>query len=148
MKKIYLDMNIYNRPYDDQTQPRIKMETIAVFAILHKIRMQELSLAWAFMIDYENSLNPDETIRLEVDNLGELASEYVLATEIVRNRAKTYEPKGIKPRDALHLACAVTSGVGYFLTCDDRLLKKQRKLSVTLKILNPIDFIRLEAGGI
>ena len=31
MKKIYLDMNIYNRPYDDQTQPRIKMETIVFF---------------------------------------------------------------------------------------------------------------------
>lgn len=114
-----------------------------MFAILHKIRRRELFLVWSFMVDYENSLNPDETVRIEVDNLGELASEYVLATEIVRNRAKTYEPKGIKPRDALHLACAATSGAGYFLTCDDRLLKKQRKLYVALKILNPIDFIRL-----
>jgi predicted nucleic acid-binding protein len=142
MKKIYLDMNIYNRPYDDQTQPRIKMETIAVFAILHRIRAREISLVWSFMLDYENSLNPDETIRIENDHLGELASEYVLATEIVRSQAKTYEPKGIKPRDALHLACAVISGAEYFLTCDDRLLKKQRKLHVALKILNPIDFIR------
>jgi predicted nucleic acid-binding protein len=71
-----------------------------------------------------------------------LLNRHIEATEIVRNRAKTYEPKGIKPRDALHLACAVTGSAEYFLTCDDRLLKKQRKLNVTLKILNPIDFIR------
>ena len=88
MKKIYLDMNIYNRPYDDQNQPRIKMETIAVFAILHKIRMREFFLVWSFMVDYENSLNPDKTVRIEVDNLGELASEYVLATEIIRKSGK------------------------------------------------------------
>ena len=129
MKKIYLDMNIYNRPYDDQNQPRIKMETIAVFAILHKIRMREFFLVWSFMVDYENSLNPDKTVRIEVDNLGELASEYVLATEIIRNRAKTYEPKGIKPRDALHLTCAVTSGAGYFLTCDDSVVEKTTETS-------------------
>jgi hypothetical protein len=39
MKKIYLDMNIYNRPYDDQTQVRIKLETIAIFEILNAMKL-------------------------------------------------------------------------------------------------------------
>lgn len=142
MKHVYLDMNIYNRPHDDQTQPRIKMETIAVFAILGQIRTHELSLIWSFMVDYENSLNPDEAIRIEIDQLGELASSYVLATETVRKQSQIYDPKGIKPRDALHVAAAVVGGADYFLTCDDRLLRKQRKLHIALKMINPIDFIR------
>lgn len=41
MRKVYLDMNVYNRPFDDQTQVRIRLETIAVFAILYMIRVQE-----------------------------------------------------------------------------------------------------------
>ena len=51
MKHLYLDMNIYNRPHDDQMQPRIKMETVAVFAILSQIRAGEFSLIWSFMMD-------------------------------------------------------------------------------------------------
>lgn len=55
--KVYLDMNVYNRPFDDQTQVRIRLETIAVFAIFYMIRVQDLSLVWSFILDYENSLN-------------------------------------------------------------------------------------------
>ncbi len=29
--RIYLDINIYNRPFDDQSQVRIRLETIAIF---------------------------------------------------------------------------------------------------------------------
>jgi len=31
--------------------------------------------------------------------------------------------EGIKPRDALHIACAITGGCGYFITTDKPLLK-------------------------
>ena len=148
MKHIYLDMNIYNRPHDDQMQTRIKMETVAVFAILSNIRSGELSLIWSFIVDYENSLNPDEAIRFEIEQLSELASMYVLSTDLVRQQAKSYEAKGIKPRDALHVAAADVGGADYFLTCDDRLLKKRYTLHLTLKMMNPIDFIREEGGRI
>ena len=32
--KIYLDTNVYNRPFDDQAQPRIWMEAMAFSMIL------------------------------------------------------------------------------------------------------------------
>ena len=59
MKKIYLDMNIYNRPYDDQSQVRIKLETIAIFEILHAMKAGYAHVVWSFILDYENSLNPN-----------------------------------------------------------------------------------------
>jgi predicted nucleic acid-binding protein len=140
MKKIYLDMNIYNRPFDDQSQVRIRMESLAIFAILHRIKMRQLRLVWSFILDYENSLNPYEDIRIEIEKLACLASESVIATETIRTMAKEYERKGIKPRDALHLACAIISGATYFITCDDRIVKKQQDLGVSIQLVNPIYF--------
>lgn len=62
MKKIYLDMNIYNRPFDDQAQVKIKLETIAVFAIFVMVKARKMNLAWSFILDYENSMNPSKDI--------------------------------------------------------------------------------------
>lgn len=49
--------------------------------------------------------------------------------------------EGVKPKDALHIACAVEIGCGYFLTTDDLILKKMIKKNDIL-ILNPTDFIK------
>jgi len=141
MKTIYLDMNIYNRPFDDQSQIRIRMESLAVNVIFQKVGAKELKLVWSFILDYENSLNPYEHIRIEIEKLSLLASEIIMLNEVIENRAKIYESKGIKPRDALHLACSVESGAEYFITCDDRIIKKQGELSLDIIIINPIEFI-------
>lgn len=58
--------------------------------------------------------------------------------------AKDLELTGIKPRDAMHLACAVKGKADYFLTCDDKLIKKARFIKEDIVIINPIDFIRSE----
>ena len=36
-KKIYLDVCCLNRPFDDQSQPRIRLEAQAVLAILDRV---------------------------------------------------------------------------------------------------------------
>jgi len=46
---------------------------------------------------------------------------------------------GIKPKDALHIACAIKSGCEYFITTDNRLTNKTIP---NIKIINPIDFVR------
>ncbi|MGF1519096.1 MAG: PIN domain-containing protein, partial [Nodosilinea sp.] len=35
--KIYLDTSIYNRPFDDQRQPKVFLETQAVILILQMV---------------------------------------------------------------------------------------------------------------
>lgn len=100
MSRIYFDMNIYNRPFDDQSQVRIRLETIAIFSILQKIKNKELTLLWSFMIDYENSLNPYEDVRQEIEMAASLAGESVTPDESVLTAAKEFESKGIKPRDS------------------------------------------------
>jgi hypothetical protein len=66
IRKIYLDMNIYNRPYDDQAQIRIKLETIAIFEILYAMKSRDVHVLWSFVLEYETSLNPYDDIRIEI----------------------------------------------------------------------------------
>lgn len=141
MSKIYLDMNIYNRPFDDQTQVRIRLETIAIFSILQRIKNGDFKLIWSFMIDYENSLNPYDDVRLEIEMASSLADESVTPDESVLTAAKEFESKGIKPRDSMHLACALKGKAEYFLTCDDKLIKKAVAVGVNLKLMNPARFV-------
>ncbi len=140
MKKVYLDVNIYNRPFDDQSQVRIRLETISIFSIMQRIKKRELLLVWSFIIDYENSLNPYDDVRQEVDFLSSIASKSILPSDTIVTQAMKFESMGIKPRDALHVACALEAGADYFLTCDDKLINKASSIR-GLKILNPIRFI-------
>lgn len=140
MKKVYLDVNIYNRPFDDQSQVRIRLETISIFSIMQRIKRGDLSLIWSFIIDYENSLNPYDDVRREVGLLSSLASKTILPGDTIVTQAMKFESKGMKPRDALHVACALEAGADYFLTCDDKLINKASSIR-GLKILNPIRFI-------
>jgi predicted nucleic acid-binding protein len=144
MKRLYLDMNIYNRPFDDQSQVRIRLETIAIYAILKMIKEDKFSLLWSFMLEFENSLNPYEDIRMEIEMASSLASEKIKMGEDILTAAKNLESKRIKPRDAIHLACAIKGKADYFLTCDDKLIKKVKPMQGEIVILSPIDFIRLE----
>jgi predicted nucleic acid-binding protein len=141
MSKIYLDMNIYNRPFDDQSRVRIRLETIAIFSILQRIKNKELKLLWSFMIDYENSLNPYDDVRREIEMVASIAFENILPDETILNAAKEFESRGIKPRDSMHLACALKGGAEYFLTCDDKLIKKAVAVGINLKLMNPARFI-------
>jgi predicted nucleic acid-binding protein len=61
--------------------------------------------------------------------------------EDIQNRAKQLENEGIKPMDALHIACAELMSCDYFLTSDDRLLKRYK--GHLLQIKNPVEFILL-----
>ena len=50
---IYLDTCCLNRPYDDQSQPRIQLEAGAVLAILQRITSGEVQLANSSVLQFE-----------------------------------------------------------------------------------------------
>lgn len=139
-KTLYLDVNIYNRPFDDQSQVRIKLETIAIFSIFKGIKEGSLKLVWSFMIDYENYLNPHDDVKEEVQLASSMAKNYITADEQILRTARIFEDKGIKARDAIHLSCATYENIDYFITCDDRLIKKASTLNLKFDIINPVDF--------
>jgi predicted nucleic acid-binding protein len=74
----------------------------------------------------------------------EQAQAYQRVDVTIRERAEILEKHGLKAIDSLHIACAEAIGVEYFLTCDDRLLKNQKHLSVPA--MNPLDFVQKVMG--
>ena len=53
--KVYLDNCCYNRPYDDQTQIRIHLETEAKLYIQEMIKLGKADLVTSYILEYENS---------------------------------------------------------------------------------------------
>ena len=60
--------------------------------------------------------------------------------EIV-DKAKHITTKGVRKLDALHIACAIFSQCKYFLTTDDKVLKKGHLIE-EIKIVDPFLFIK------
>lgn len=58
MTRVYLDTSTYNRPFDDQTQPKIFLETQAVIIILQMVEVKAVELISSSVLEYENSRNP------------------------------------------------------------------------------------------
>ena len=55
-------------------------------------------------------------------------------------RASEFTRYGVKSKDALHIACAIEGKAEYFLTTDDKLLKKLAETK-ELVVINPVNFI-------
>lgn len=142
--KVYLDTSVYNRPFDDQTQPRIWLETLAFAVILQMVEAGSLDLVTSSVLEYENSRNPFRLRRNWVARCSRLASVHQEVDEDIKGRAEELEQQGLKAVDALHVACAEAAGSEYFLTCDDRL--GRRYPGEKLRVLNPVDFV-VRVGG-
>lgn len=56
--KIYLDNCCFNRPFDDQSQLRIRLESEAKLKIQEEIQKGLIELIWSYILDYENNKNP------------------------------------------------------------------------------------------
>lgn len=137
--RLYLDNCCFNRPFDDQTQLRISLESQAKLAVQSMILAGKHTLVWSYILEYENSNNPFEIRRDSVIQWKDIAEVHIIENEDIITTAEQVCKKGIKTKDALHIACAIASEADYFLTTDMGILKKDIN---GIKIVNPIDFIR------
>ncbi|NES66874.1 MAG: type II toxin-antitoxin system VapC family toxin [Okeania sp. SIO2D1] len=140
MIRVYLDTSVYNRPFDDQTQKKIALETEAVLLILEMINNRKIELVNSEPIEYENLFNSDITRQEKITKFLTLATIYQKMEQSEEKRAKQLQNQGIKLLDSYHVACAEASQSDYFITCDRRLINRCQTLS-TIKTVNPIDFI-------
>lgn len=138
--KIYLDNCCLNRPFDNQEQIRIQIETKAKLHIQELILNNELILVWSYILDFENEQNPYKERKKVVNQWKEIAKTFITESKSVLEKANQLLEKGIRSKDALHIACAINGECDFFLTTDDLIIKKMRNLD-EIKILNPTEFI-------
>ena len=122
--KLYLDLCVYNRPFDNQSQPRIMMETLGFVIIMALVSSGGIETINSFDLEYENEQNPKLDNKMIITDMLQAASRFVGYSEGIHKRAEILEGLGIMGMDALHVACAEYADADLLVTCDDIFLKK------------------------
>ena len=139
---VYADYNCMQRSCDDQRQARIRHETETCHQVFADAEIGVVDLVWSFMHDDENRACPFPDRRLEVLQIAAICRIQIGPAEYIRKMAIDFQRKSaLSAKDAVHLACAMASQAEWFLTCDDDLIRKGRRLKLDIKIANPTEYI-------
>ena len=139
--KLYLDVCCWNRPFDDQSQNRVRLEAEAVLSILALAQADEVEIISSDIIGDELSEMPDRERREKVELLLALATARTALTPAIEERAVELQKQSISSFDALHLASAESARSDYFLTTDDDLLRKAKRAGLKVKVENPAKWL-------
>jgi hypothetical protein len=140
--RTYLDLCCLKRPFDDQSQPRVHVESEAVLALLGA-PAEQAEFVRAPAHDLENEQNP-------LPRRAERVRQWLAAlplTDLVdaslAQRTAELIALGFKGFDALHLASAEGAAAAVFVTCDDRLLSVARRHAALLRVrvVTPVDLL-------
>jgi predicted nucleic acid-binding protein len=137
---IYLDVCCLNRPFDDLTQERVRLESEAVLLILGRCQRGEWQLVGSEAIALEINQTPDLERRSQLRALAALSTLQITVDESVELRARWFVQQGLGTFDALHLACAEASRATVLLTTDDRLMRwaKRQPNMLQVGVSNPV----------
>jgi predicted nucleic acid-binding protein len=139
--RIYLDNCCFNRPYDDQNQMKVYFETEAKLYIQEQIKLGKFQLVWSYILDFENYQNQDMNKRELISDWINFSVEDIEENEDIIKSSNELKKIGFDFYDSLHLACAIYAKCEYFMTTDNKILKKRDQIN-SIKVINPIDFIR------
>ncbi len=93
--KIYLDNCYFNRPFDDQSFMRVKLEAEAKLFIQEKIIIGKLQLVWSHILEYENMQNPFVERRNAIIEWKKIATEKIFGGSLMITDTEIKQ-KGIK----------------------------------------------------
>ncbi len=144
--KVYFDVCCLNRPFDDQNQDRIRLESEAVLSVLKHVDEGKWKLVSSDTVIYEINKTTDEERRDRLLSINNAAQIYVTVDEKILNRGSIIQEMGFTTYDAMHIACAEAAQADIFLSTDKKLtkraLKNTNKLLITVK--NPLIWIQEE----
>ncbi len=142
--RLYLDVCCLNRPFDDQTQDRIHLETEAILSILKHVEIGDWTLVSSSVVLYEVNNIPNSDKKHRILKLCDKASEIVKLDKQIYSFSKEFMKLGFKSYDALHLSCARKAGVNIFISTDDKLVKKAYKNQdiLNIKVDNPLHWLQ------
>lgn len=141
--KLYLDACCFNRPFDDQRQNRIRLESEAIILIMDRLHNKEWEWIGSDVLLAELENTPDIDKRRYLMELAEWVHLHVDLTEHVIARATQLEHLGLKSFDAMHVACAESAHADVFLTTDDKLLRTalRERDNLYVTTANPLSWL-------
>jgi len=146
---VYLDTNVFGRPFDDRSQVRVDIEAQASLAILSMIEQKKCNCLSSDILELEVARSPLPK-RIRMRSLIMLCSGHISESREVKNLAvKIFERCQVDARDALHIASACVGKAIYFITCDDEITRKAKTIeedlsgfAYNLQIMNALNFIK------
>ena len=129
---------------------RVAVETLEFVYLLEEVNRRKITLVSSFMLEEENQRNPFSHRKVRIEDLLELSSDYVSYSKEVEKRAKEIEQLGIMGMDAFHIACAETAKSDFFVTCDDLLVRRDKKHAkkLAVRIIGLMEFVAKEVLGL
>lgn len=138
---IYLDNCCLNRPFDDQSSPRIHLEAEAVKTVINLIESGEWQLVTSPVLQLEINKTSNEKKRRSLHGINNLAVDRIEIGSDVKNRAKQFEVLGIQAFDAAHLACA-ENNADVLLTVDVKFIKRANAIEgLGITVMNPLQWL-------
>lgn len=140
-RSVYLDVCALNRPFDDQSQMRIRLETDAILLVLSLVRDGRIRLLTSRVHQVEIAANPDTTRRQHVL---QLLQEFGVKIQTdshssVRQRAEELADLGMGVVDAAHVAYAEAARCD-LVSVDDRLLRQCLRIPVSIWCGTPMAY--------
>ena len=139
--RIYIDNCCYNRPYDDQSQLMVSIETQCKLWIQKMIREGSYELVSSYMLRYECINSPFIDRKRAIIQFIDKYADYIVDVDrknLIEERAQDIMSTGIKFKDACHVASAIFAGCDYFISTDKRLLRYK---SEEIKLVSPVEFL-------
>lgn len=140
----YLDACCLNRPFDDQTQDRIRIEAESVIILLKISLTGKIKLVGSDVLKHEISKTPDPVRKSQLSSLLKYISKFYSLNDAIIELAHKLQKSGFGSFDSLHIAAAEKSGVDIFITTDDKILKLYRRNPdlFNMRIDNPANIVR------
>jgi predicted nucleic acid-binding protein len=145
--RVYLDACCLSRLTDNQDQPRIRGEAIAVVLVLGWI--QEGSVQWiaseALAEEIRRNYSPER--RMQNEALLAKASVSVAIDHRIEKRGRELQSLGYGMFDALHLAAAEAKEVDVLLSTDDRFIRQAARGTgrPRVPVRNPVSWVQERA---
>jgi predicted nucleic acid-binding protein len=139
---IYFDTCCYGRPQDDQTQPEIEKETLAISNIINICRIAGYSIIGSSAVETELKANPNVLARERCLNFFDwVTNGYFVLTAADFQRARVFTTQGLRAKDSLHLAAAEAVGADFLITVDKKFERIVTSSNMsTVKVINPLNF--------
>lgn len=141
--RIYLDVCCLNRPFDDWTQERVRLEGECIMTIISLCESRQCKIISSSAIQAEINQNTNLERLINLRKILSVAKVLVLDSFELRQRIQEIQELGFTEFDAAHLASAERARADIFLTTDDRLLKRGKFLSDILRVEidNPLQWL-------
>ncbi|MCM1235700.1 MAG: PIN domain-containing protein, partial [Ruminococcus flavefaciens] len=137
-----MDNCCYNRLFDDRSNIKNYLEREAVLLIFELIYQKRVEITGSDILIKEMSAIKDVMKRERIHALYQncVLKSVFADSEIIRRAKEIAKLVGTTSFDSLHLAIS-EKNAEVFLTTDIKLIKASKRIDLSVKVMNPIEFI-------